>query len=269
MRRRLVTLSVLVLLTTLAAVSQPARAQTFTASTLNASTGNIDSASAVFSIINGSTTYLQIVLTNTSTFSSYSNPDLLSGLFFAIASGPALTPASATTTALINPSACASPSACSGSTVNVGNQWGYVYSTTGFTSSVLTTTAQYGIAAPGYSGLSPSFGKSTIFGTNPPKLAGNGTPQLAFSVVGADYNASSSSISSKDPLINSSITLDLALPAGVSSLDISNVTFAYGTAPDGSAPAVRAPEPASIGILASGLAVVGFVRRRKGARCAG
>jgi hypothetical protein len=266
MGRHMIKRIVFVLLGGFAVMIQPACAQTFNGSVLNSSSGNTDTASAVFSLVNGSTTYLQVMLTNTSTFSKYSNPDLLSGLFFAIATGPTLTPDSAVTTTLVNPTACAASqvTTCEAASVNVGNQWGYVYSQNGFTSSALTTAAQYGVAAPGYSSLTPSFGSSQIFSTNPPALAAKGTPQLAFSIVGSNYNASTSGISSKDPLLQNSLTFEFGLPIGVTSLKISNVSFAYGTAPDGSAAGTSAPEPASLAIVSTGLAILAIVRRRKG-----
>jgi hypothetical protein len=264
MPRRMVSLSAFLLLIA-TAWAGPARAQTFAGSYLNPQTGNLDTATAVFSLVTGSTTYLQVVLTNTSTFSNYSNPDLLSGLFFAIAGDPALTPVSAETTTLVNPTACASSAVrtCEGSHVDVGDQWGYVYSKQGFRSSGLTTAAAYGISAAGYSSLSPSFGNSAIFGRNPPDLAGNGTPQLAFSIVGSQYDADGSHISSKDPLAEDSITFDFAVPTGVTSLSISDVSFAYGTNPDGSAGARIVPEPASLTLVLGGLGVLACVRRRR------
>jgi hypothetical protein len=211
---------------------------------------------------------LQITLTNTSTFSLYKNPDLLSGLFFAIATNPTVTTSTSSATsptALLNPTACTTSTVtiCSSPNVNLGNEWNYVYSSTGFSSTYLTTTASYGIASSQYSSLTPSFGISAVLGTGDPALSGKGTPQLAFSIVGSAYNASTSSISNKDPLVQNSVTFDLALPSGVTSLKISNVSFAYGTAPDGSSAGLLVPEPSSLALFSLGSAIVGMVRNRK------
>ncbi len=244
--------------------AHPVRAQSFGGSVLNSSTGNTDTATAFFSLATGTATYLQITLTNTSTFSNYLNPDLLSGLFFSIATNPTITPSSASSpAALVNPQACASSAVtlCSTGPVNVGNQWGYVFSATGFSSTAFSTKAQYGVAAPGYSTLTPSFGQPTPFGTNPPNLAAKGTPQLAFSLVGSAYNAGTSSISSSDPLLQNSIVFGFGLPSSITSLNVSNVTFAYGTAPDGFS-AGTIPEPSSLAVFGTLLAFLGIARIR-------
>ncbi|MDR3530886.1 MAG: PEP-CTERM sorting domain-containing protein [Rhodopila sp.] len=251
-----------------AAASHPARAQTFTGTYINTANGNrVDTATAVFSLINGTT--LQVVLTNTSTNTAYNNPDLLSGLFFAIAGSPALTPLTATTPSIVNPGACASGkvSVCSSSQVNVGDEWGFVYSASGFKSSTLNASgSQYGIAAAGYSSLNPSFGSSAVFSSGSPQdLGGNCTKNgkcnlkgLDFSIVGSNYASGESS-----PLSNTSVTYTFALPSQVSSLGISNVYFAYGTAPDGLALGRNVPEPASIAMFCTGIAALGIMRRRK------
>jgi hypothetical protein len=257
------------------AAANPARAQLFTGAFNNSATGRVDLASASFSIVTGTTNYLQIVLTNTSSFSSYNNPDLLSGLFFAIATNPTIIPTSAVAPSIVNPGGCAASyvTACGGTNVDVGHEFGFVYSSTGFTtapSGALATTAQYGIGAAGYSSLSPSFGSAASFGANPPNLDGNpGLDGLGFSIVGTAYsNAASSHSLSSVPLVQSSVTFGFALPTGVSTLRINNVTFTYGTAPDGSVGASGGGatgvfEPASLALFGTGMAAFGLVRRRR------
>jgi hypothetical protein len=165
----------------------PARAQTFAGSIVSAN-GNNDTASATFSLVTGSTTYLQITLTNTSTFSNYNNADLLSGLFFSIATNPTVTTSTSSVTsptALINSGKCAS-AACASPNVDLGYEWQFVYSQAGFTwpsgSQPPTTAASYGIASSQYSSLNPTFGKgvATPLGSGALDLAAKGTPQLAF-----------------------------------------------------------------------------------------
>jgi hypothetical protein len=65
-------------------------------------------------------------------------------------------------------------------------------------------------------------------------------------------------------LDKASVTFDFQLPTGVTSVSISNVTFAYGTNPDGSTGGTKTPEPASLTLLGCGVAALAFLRRRKG-----
>ena len=250
--------------------STGALAQTFNGSFANPVTGKTDTATAAFSVLTvGASTYLNVTLTNTSTFSDYGNNDLLNGVFWAIAGSPSLTPASATTGTIMNPSQCSAGmvATCSAATVNVGGEYGYQFSAAGY-SGALNTTAQYGIGASGYSLLSPNFGagQTSYFGASPPNLAGPsanvGGPD--FSIVGPSYNAGASSGgAASNPLLNTSVTFGFLLPSGVTSLSISNVTFAYGTNPDGSVGGTLAPEPATIAMFSVGaIALVGLRRRR-------
>jgi hypothetical protein len=176
----------------------------------------------------------------------------------------------ATTGPLVNPSGCASSQItyCGSSSVNVGAEWNYEYSKTGFSSTNFSgSAAHYGVATSGYSSLSPSFGKGnvTAIGTSPPNLVGKNA-QLAFSIVGSNFNNSTAANDMQSlPYANSGITFDFALPTGATSVSLSNVYFTYGTAPDASAAGVRASEPASVGLLGVGAVAMGFLRRR---RCA-
>lgn len=221
-----------------------AKAQTFTTA-FTGSSGSLDQASAVFNLANGT---LMLVLSNTSTFTTYTNPDVLSGVFFAIAGSPILTPISATASA---PTTCGSTACVSG---NVGANYAYVYSTTGFTqNSAAFASGAYGIGAPGYGSLSPSFGASAAsFTPGTHHTTGQG---LTYSIVGPDYLRGGNG-----PFVQNSVTFEWSLPTGVNSLAISNVKFAYGTNPDASSVA-GVPEPSSLAFL--GLGTVGLVRLRR------
>ena len=256
--------------------SHASRAETFTTSFTNAGSGNVDSAQAVFSLITGTSTYLIIAITNTSTFTSaYKNADLISGFFFSLATDVTLTPVSAISpNALINAAAC-NTTACASPNVNVGGEWKAQYSSVGFSGTGISIPQHYGMASSQYSGITGPAGafgngNTNTFPTGATGLYANGRPQLAFSIAGANYNAATSSVSNKDPLIptSSSVAAQFryALPAGVTSVKITSATFTYGTAPDAVSGGIQAPEPASLAILAPAfMAMVGLRRsRRKG-----
>ncbi len=219
-----------------------------------------DTARAVFS---ASGTDLTLVLTNTSTRSAYVNGQVLSGLFFDIGGSPSLHTVSATASGLVDPS---------GGAQDVGSHWGFQTSSTGYKLNGSTlTTAQYGVAAAGYSSLSPSFGSPHFFssssGKGPQKLQG-----LDYSIVGADFTSINGN--GAGTLVEDSVTFRFSgLPSGFALSNIGNVTFAYGTAPDGSAAAQRptttgtsesqpVPEPGSLVLLLSGVVGLAAYRRR-------
>ena len=282
MHRGMMKLAVALAISASWAVVQPARAQTFNSTFFNSTTGHTEMARATFSevtgsisgtsLVAGSNLYLQIVLTNTSTFSGYQNPDLLGGLFFSIAGNTTndLTPDLAITpTALINPNQCDSTAVaiCSTGPVNVGAQWGYSYSSFGtFSGPALSIVGNYGISAPGYSAItSPAVSHPRSFGTAPPVLVAHASgPQVT--LVGANFtDAASSNAVAKDPLLNTSVTFLLGLPTGIGSLHVSAATFTYGTNPDAVHGGVTAtPEPASLTILGLGLTLICVARRCKG-----
>lgn len=252
----------------------PAQAQTFVGSYTDTGNGNVNTAKALFTLVTGTTTYLEVTLTNTSTFTGgYNNPDALSGLFFEIAGNPTLNLTSSSVISalpLINASSCATSyvTTCGSANVPLGAEWRYEYSGSGFTATGFAgSAAHFGVAASQYSGLTPSFGKNSAanIGASQPSLAASGTGQLGFSLVGANYSGTTAANSMKGlPLANTSLKFDFALPAGITSVSISNVYFTYGTAPDGSAGAtVASPEPRSVMLLTMATLSLGAIHRRR------
>jgi hypothetical protein len=257
----------------LLAVGQPARAQPQTFSTSSNQGSGTSKATAVFSVTANNTcgtghACLQVVMSNTTTaFTSYGNNDILDGLFFDIAGGTSSSLSSAWTAVtpgtLANPGKCTGgPATCTGTNINVGNEWAYGFSSTGYSGTGMTTTAKFGFTSSGFSGLTGwNSGTAATF-------TGNGTVNAigSYSGVGVDYGivgsgyTGGSGTAGKEPFAIGSITFDFQLPTGISSLSISNVVFAYGTAPDGSS---RAPEPASVTLFGGGVAALAFLRRRK------
>lgn len=264
LRYRLLIGLVAVIALAVASVTAPAQAQTFTAT--STSTDGTDKASAVFSVVSGcgGIECLQIVLTNTSTFSSYHAASVLDGIFFDI---PGATSATLSPYSAITPNALKDASACTGSCspgpVNVGMEWGENYSASGFSSTHLTTTSNFGIGASAFSSLSHWSGWSNFKGAGTPPTLGSNLGGVDFGVVSSAFT-SGSGTAGTSPLISSTVTFDLGVPTGttLASLNVNGVTFAYGISPDGSAHGQKVPEPASVALLASGLAVLAFVRRR-------
>ena len=265
---------VLALAASLAGLGAPrARATavvTFDGAFNNPATSNTDTATATFGFSGAD---LTLVLTNTSTFGQYQNADGLSGLFFDISGNPGLTGTSATASGLVDPSATGPQ--------NVSNRWGFQHSASGYTyrEGGTLTTAQYGVAAAGYSSLKQSFGHSN-FGSGP----SNALRGLDYSIVGADFARIKGH--GAGTLVDNAVTFQFSgLPDGFSLSDIGNVTFAYGTSPEGSVAATSptgtgtstgtgtgtststsaaapVPEPTTLVLMLSGLAALGLIRRR-------
>lgn len=256
-----------------------AKAQTFTSSsTPYVSSSATNTATAVFSLITGaSTPEFQVLITNTTTVSAkYTNGDLLSGFFFQVAGSPILTPVSATAafedTVTKNGNSYSAVQTCSN--CNENGNWGFAYSQSGFNESTssgtgcvpFNTTAQYGVATSGFgclrsgsSSTTSPFGKAKGFGSAAFSPGGQG---------GNLNNAIASTTMLNAPTVTGTysafVTYVFALPAtyDVSTFKISNVSFAYGTNPDGTS-AASAPEPFSLGIFSCGLIATLLVRHRR------
>jgi hypothetical protein len=186
-------------------------------------------ASADFAVVGGN---LQVVLTNTSLSDVLVPGNVLMAVFFDLNGVGVLTPLSATVSG--------------GSTVQygsfgaggVGAGWAYKGSLSG-----LPGGASEGISAAGYS--SPSFGPNGNFGCGANCVAVNG---LDYGLLSAGDNTATGNggVTGHGPLIQNSVTFLLSgLPGGFTDedLNLTNVTFQYGTALANCTGADCNPEP--------------------------
>jgi hypothetical protein len=205
-------------------------------------------ASALFTVTGSD---LKVVLTNTSTLDVLIPSDLLSGVYFALPSGVALAPLSATLT--------------TGSTVwygsdgggNLGGEWAYA------------TTNNIGGFAGANRGIS-SAGMG-IFGS--PNFNGPSLFDPSDSVDGADYNITSAGdnlatgnkkVTGDAPIVQNSVTFHLTIAGSLQESDIGNVVFQYGTVLTDPHIPVPVPEPSMLLMAAVGLVgLTGCVWRRR------
>lgn len=179
---------------------------------------------------------LNIVLTNTATTAANFQRRILTGVFFDLASTPALTKNAAAITA-------GSTQVNAGDTnANIGKHWTFKQGL----GANQWGNANYGISATGLG----------VFGPGDTFIAGGGSPQ------GIDYGlAPTSGTSLGTSLVKNSMTFTLNLPVSytLNANSISNVWFQYGS--DQSEYFANVPEPASMAAL--GLGAIAMLRRKR------
>jgi hypothetical protein len=241
---------------------------TFTASGTNSNTGQNLSASVTFDTDTSGN--LIVTLTNTSTADVVAPSDVLTAVFFNISGDPTLTGSSALlnsgSTVLFAPSTPVSGT-LSPSGPNVGGEWAYNPNVSS-TDPDLTGTNQ-GISSAGF-GI---FGPGNRFNTSS-NLQGPDSPdglQYGLTSAGDNPTTGNSPVTGGNALIKNSVVFTLSgLPAGFDpSTGISNVVFQYGTSltePSLQGTCINCPqpipEPASVLLLGSGLAGIGWLRKR-------
>ena len=264
---------------------------------VNPTTGTTECAKATFSLMTGgpagspgtvvggtsatNVTGLQIRIQNTTptTVTNYVNADLLTGFFWGLTNSPTL----ATTTtggvtsyngsayatnslggqAIINPALCSSLAVCAGTSVNVGAYWAGSYKPGGWSGTPGTFAGAYVVTTSGYNLI--TLGQGNNIGATTPTLVAHAN-SLDFGLLGG---AGSTPTTGNKPAIQDIVTIQVAFATPLPSLNLnidilaSNVHFAYGTNPDSTSGAKKAPEPASIALFGVGVVALGWARRRK------
>ena len=179
----------------------------------------------------------------------------LTGLFFDITGGAALSTVSATVApgAIIQPAKC-DLVICDGTTTNVGGEWL-------FDSNGDTPLGNFGIASAGYLGLS---GNSFFGGPDlDSPLSVDGINFGIISSVDATFLPNGGL--EKEPLIDGMVTFVLSGAAGLDTANIGNVSFQYGTnLGEANIPNNPIPEPSTMILLGSGMfGLVAFRRWRQ------
>jgi hypothetical protein len=215
--------------------------------TFNGSSGAL-SASAKFDT---SGTDLVITLTNTAAGDVVRPTDILTGVFFDLAGNPALS----RTSVVLAPGSKVyknNVDLTPGSGIISGE---YCYLGGGPT---LMWGAEQGVSAVGYGVFGPA---NRFPGGN---VADHGNPPggLDFGLSSAGDNPATHNGGANRALVRNSVIFTLGgLPAGFNPIvDVTNVTFQYGTAMD--EPHITVPEPASAGLLITAGAMLLLRRRR-------
>ena len=266
---------------------------------VNPMSGTTDCAKATFSLMTGGSagspgtvvvgatsatnvTGLQIRIQNTTptTVTNYGNADLLTGFFWGLTNSPTL---AKTTTggiesyngsalatnsldgqAIINPTQCSTVVVCQGTSVNVGAYWAGSYKPGGWSGTPGTFAGAYAVAVSGYNLI--TLGQGNKIGATAPILVAHNGNSLDFGLIGG---AGSPPTTGNNPAIQDIVTIQVAFATPLPSLNLnidilaSNVHFAYGTNPDSTSGAKKAPEPASIALFGVGVVALGWARRRK------
>ena len=228
--------------------------------------GNSVSATANFTLAGSQ---LSIVLTNNSSADGIQDTptNTLSGLSFQIQNhtSSSLTPFSAISpTAIFQSNLCSV--GCAGTNVNVGGEWGYQHTTTGF-----NLIGSAGYVSTGLPGNLGNFNGTNL--DSPVSLDG-----INFGVLSATHDSLNGGLA--EPLIMPSLTLKLN-GFTFNLVDIFNVHFLYGTQlgegetggtcpptdptcnGGGGPPPPPVPEPATLFLLGSALLGYGAYRRHR------
>jgi len=225
-------------------VGTTAHGLTFTATGHGDDTNETLSASATFAI---SDLKLVITLSNTATFDPDDCADILTGIFFALAGDPALTPV----TALLGPdTAIKDRPGASGPGMNVGGEWAYRNDLTG-----LPHGANEGISCTRLKKFNQHFrfpGPNLQGPVSPGKVQYGVTTD--FDNMGNDKGG----LKHQQLVENTVIFMLDDLPSNFTLADITDVSFQYGTSLKdatiaGTSGVLVVPEPSTVALVAVGL----------------